>query len=297
MVFGHTVSASLYMNKILLVALDLDRTTLDRAGGLSDNNRRALLDAMRRGITVCIASGRCFDSLPACMTEIPGIQYAITGNGACLYRLSDGKRLKASLISAPATSIILDTAQAFAPRAALAYEAFLDGKAYAGSDYFEDPVRFGATPAAVPYIRATRRLVPDIRQFILNHAGKLDSLDIVTGLEDVKREIEAALHARTQEIYTTSSVRQLLEISDRHSGKGRALQALAQMLSIPQEQTAAFGDADNDVQMLTWAGTGIAVANASPAALAAADFVTKRHDEDGVAWGLEKLEQEGRENE
>ena len=61
------------------------------------------------------------------------------------------------------------------------------------------------------------------------------------------------------------------------------------MLGIPRENTAAFGDADNDVQMLTWAGTGVAVANASPAALAVADFITKRHDEDGVAWALEKL--------
>lgn len=281
------------MKKISLVALDLDRTTLDKAGSLSDRNREALLEAMRRGITICIASGRCYDSLPACVRAVPGIRYAITGNGACLYRLSDGKRLKAFLISAAATRIILDTAEDFAPQTPIAYEAFLDGKAYAGSDYFKDPVRFGATDAAVPYIRATRRPVPDIRQFIRSHAGELDSIDIVTGAEEMKREIEEALHARTQEIYTTSSVRQLLEISDRHSGKGRALQALAQMLSIPREQTAAFGDADNDVQMLRWAGTGIAVANATPAALAAADMVTKRHDEDGVAWGLKMLEQEG----
>jgi Cof subfamily protein (haloacid dehalogenase superfamily) len=277
------------MKKILLVALDLDRTTLDKAGGLSDHNRRALLDAMSRGVTVCIASGRCFDSLPACMTGVPGIQYAITGNGACLYRLTDGKRLKAFLISETATRDILRVAEGFESQVPLAYEAFIDGKAYAGSDYFEDPVRFGATKAAIPYIRSTRRPVPDIRHFILEHAGQLDGLDIVTDSEEKKKEIEAAIHARTSEVYTTSSVHQLLEISDCHSGKGRALQALARMLSIPRENTAAFGDADNDVPMLSWAGTGVAVANASPAALAAANFITKRHDEDGVAWGLEKL--------
>lgn len=277
------------MNKISLVALDLDRTTLDRAGSLSDNNRNALLDAMRRGVTVCIASGRCYDSLPACMTNVPGIQYAITGNGACLYRLTDGKRLKAFLIGEAATLEILQVAESFEPQVPMTYEAFLDGKAYASRDYFEDPVRFGATEAAIPYIQATRRPVPDIRHFIVEHAGQLDSLDIVTGSEEKKKEIEAAIHSRTSEVYTTSSVHQLLEISDRHSGKGRALEALAQMLGIPRENTAAFGDADNDVQMLMWAGTGVAVANASPAALAAADFITKRHDEDGVAWGLEKL--------
>ena len=52
---------------------------------------------------------------------------------------------------------------------------------------------------------------------------------------------------------------------------------------------AAFGDGDNDVDMLAYVGRGIAVANATPACLAAADLVTGRHDEDGVAQGIYQI--------
>jgi hydroxymethylpyrimidine pyrophosphatase-like HAD family hydrolase len=51
----------------------------------------------------------------------------------------------------------------------------------------------------------------------------------------------------------------------------------------------AFGDMPNDVEMLTWAGRGVAVANAHPQVLAIADDVCGRHDLDGVARYLEPL--------
>jgi hydroxymethylpyrimidine pyrophosphatase-like HAD family hydrolase len=52
---------------------------------------------------------------------------------------------------------------------------------------------------------------------------------------------------------------------------------------------AAFGDQPVDAGLLAWAGLGVAVANAHPAALAAADVVTASNDEDGVAIVLESL--------
>ena len=64
---------------------------------------------------------------------------------------------------------------------------------------------------------------------------------------------------------------------------------MLERLGISQSETAAFGDGDNDVEMLSFAGVGIAMANATPACLQAADFVTKSNSEDGVAWGMERF--------
>ena len=64
---------------------------------------------------------------------------------------------------------------------------------------------------------------------------------------------------------------------------------MAERLGIPAGAVAAFGDGDNDVDLLTWAGCGIAVANATPACLAAADAVTRDHRENGVAWGIREI--------
>ena len=84
------------------------------------------------------------------------------------------------------------------------------------------------------------------------------------------------------------SMPRLVEISDIQCGKHRALAFLADYLGIPQEKVCAFGNADNDADMLLWAGTGIAVANSSPACLRAADVVTAHYLEDGVAQALKK---------
>ena len=67
---------------IKLVALDLDGTTLDSAGNLPDINKKALEEAITKGIKIVIATGRSYYSLPKEVTEIKGLKYAITSNGA-----------------------------------------------------------------------------------------------------------------------------------------------------------------------------------------------------------------------
>lgn len=69
----------------------------------------------------------------------------------------------------------------------------------------------------------------------------------------------------------------------RESGR---IKIYGDLLGIPAEETAAFGDADNDIDMLEASGFGFAVENASPACLAAADYITRSNREDGVAFGI-----------
>ena len=88
------------------------------------------------------------------------------------------------------------------------------------------------------------------------------------------------------DIYITSSVRQLIEISHRDTGKHSGVRFVAERLRLSPADIAAFGDGDNDADMLSYVGCGIAMANASPACLAAADHVTLDHREDGVAHGI-----------
>ena len=87
----------------------------------------------------------------------------------------------------------------------------------------------------------------------------------------------------------TSSVPRLLEISHKDAGKHSGLKYIQHHLHLKPEQTAAFGDGDNDIDLLLAAGTGIAMENASPSCKEAADAITKHHDEDGVAWGMKHI--------
>ena len=64
---------------------------------------------------------------------------------------------------------------------------------------------------------------------------------------------------------------------------------ITEYLGLNPKQVAAFGDADNDIDMLEYAGCGIAMEKASNGLLAVADAVTLHHDRDGVAYALKNI--------
>ena len=117
----------------------------------------------------------------------------------------------------------------------------------------------------------------------------LDSLDLVVPDQETKTHVWGLLKESVPDIYITSSVRQLIEISHRDAGKHSGVRYVAELLDLSPAQIAAFGDGDNDADMLAFVGCGIAVANATPACLAAADHVTVHHDQDGVAHGIYEI--------
>lgn len=267
------------------IALDLDRTTLNKEGRLSEENRKALEEVIATGIHVVIASGRAFDTLPQDILSVAGIEYAITGNGAAMYHLPTGKCLKRSRLSKQAVEAIMNATKA----EDVTYEAFIDGIAYADKVYLEDPQRFGATPQAVEYVKSTRHMQDNIVQFIEEHKDCLDCMDIIVKDEDRKRRVWKLVQEASDEVYITSSIQQLVEIANQNAGKKAGLVFFADLLGISPEETAAFGDADNDIDMLQYAGYGIAVENASDNCKAAADYITKHHDEDGLAYGIRNI--------
>ena len=268
--------------KIKCIALDLDRTTLDSQGHLSEENRTAIESAVADGVHVVVASGRSLDSLPAEITDITGIRYAITSNGAAVYDLSERKCLRQFKMTPASVEDILrhmepervkdvygnasEISEAEMSEIEISYEAFIDGKAFAESRYVADPVRFGAMPQAISYIQGTRAPV-----------------------EDMKRKLWKNLQESVRDVYITSSVRQLLEISHRDAGKESGAKFLLEYLGLTREELAAFGDGDNDSGLLKYAGIGFAVANASLECRDAADEIVASNDDNGVAQGINKI--------
>ncbi|NLW17483.1 MAG: HAD-IIB family hydrolase [Firmicutes bacterium] len=80
-----------------------------------------------------------------------------------------------------------------------------------------------------------------------------------------------------------------LEFGHPQATKAQALAWLGQRLGIEPEAMLAIGDGENDLDMIEFAGVGVAMANAPAAIQAAADFVTASNTEDGVALALEKF--------
>lgn len=270
-----------------MIVLDLDRTTLDYQGRLSEENRKALQEAIKLGIVVVPASGRPLSSFPHEILELQGVKYLITSNGAAVYRRDQGKNtcLWRFLLQPEAVRRILELTE----DTGVTYETFVRGEAYAEEAYVKNPTAFGALSHAVPYIRKTRIPVRDIRTFLREHQEELDSLDVIVDNQKKKRELMEKIQRQCPGIYLTTSVEQLIEISDQRAGKHSAVRDLQKLLGIEAGETAAFGDGDNDAGMLEEAGIGIAVSNATQKCRESADRITGSCEQDGVAHAVRKL--------
>lgn len=268
--------------EIKCIALDLDGTTLDRRGHLSPENRGALEYAVEKGVHVVVASGRSFTALPQDVLAVPGIEYAITSNGAAVYHIPTGQRLHGYTLSPASVTAILEATV----EENLAYETFIAGRPYAAADYVAQPELYGATEKGITYVKRTRTPVEDIAAFIRSHDTELDCIDLVLPDHRKKPRLVELLCREVPEVYITSSIPHLIEISHRDAGKHSGLRFITELLGLDPAQTAAFGDADNDVDMLRYVGCGVAVANATPVCLAAADHVTLHHAENGLAHAI-----------
>lgn len=270
---------------IQLIALDLDRTTLNSQGKLSKANYNALSQAIKNGVHVCIASGRAFDTLPSDVLSVPGIEYAITSNGAAVYNIKTKERIKSYLLTENAIDIIMNICKKYP----VTYEAFINGVAYTGKEYIDNPDKFGATQRSIDYVLSTRTLKDDIVGFIYENKNRLDCIDIIVNNDELKNTIINEIKTATNEVYITSSIKQLIEISYKDAGKKSGLEFLSNYLNISRENIAAFGDADNDFDMIKYAGVGIAMENASSHLLEVADYTTLHHDNDGVAYAFKNI--------
>ncbi len=277
-----------------LVASDLDGTLLRSDRTLSVRTVRALRAASAAGMQVAFVTGRPTWWLPEVYAQLgaagpagpetggtgsltPSLPLAVCANGAMVYDPVADEVLRANPLSPELLSKLCHRLRRSLPDACFAIET-MDGRsmlhesAYqVGTDLAHPAVRLVDSLAELTSVSAVKLLVRagvrDPDEFTKLVAGCLDGL------------AEA----------THSSNTGLVEISAPGVTKAAGLAWLCDRLGIPAAEVVAFGDMPNDLPMLAWAGHAVAVGNAHPAVLAAADAVTATNEEDGVAAYLEKL--------
>ena len=268
---------------IKCIAFDLDYTVINSDGTMSDATRTVIEQAIAEGIEIVPVSGRAFATFPESIGQIKGISYAVTSNGAAIYNKKTGERIHGVAIEYADLHSILDAFADYFHNGQITYEAFVDGVAYGGREYVEHPEAFGVPERNVAYVQSTRKPVDDIIAFLSEHEEELDSLDIVAADTALYQKIEEQIPLVTKSVYTTSAVSYRLEISHKNSGKATGLAYVLKLRDISPEETVAFGDGDNDAEMLEFAGLGVAMENATENCKAAADIVCDCCKNDGVA--------------
>lgn len=265
------------MSKIHLVAIDLDGTLLNSAKQVTEASA-AMLRAARReaGVRIVLASARpprtVMPFYQLLQLDTPMINY----NGALVLDPPSGRIILHRPLSARIARGVVALARRKYPDVLVSGE-ILDR-------WYTDRL----DPA---YATETGKLVkPDLvaptDQWLTEPVTKLLLLGRPERLLELARAIARA-YPRQLTIMKTDE--QLLQICRATVSKAKALRAVAGELGVARHEVMAIGDNDNDVEMLQWAGIAVAMGNATPAALAVADYVTDHHDADGAANAIHRL--------
>lgn len=266
-----------------MVATDLDGTLLHSDGTVSRRARSALEAATARGLLIAFVTGRPPRWLDEVIEQTGHVGVAVGANGALLYDMQTETIIRSHPLEPNALRTLTAELRAAFPDVAFAAE-YGDG--------------FGAEPGYVHdwaiNPRRDRRgrvmpapLIAELDELVSRPAVKLLAKDRAADVDAFLAEADTLLAGRATP--THSSRIGLLEIAAPGVTKATGLAELAASHGIAPDEVVAIGDMPNDVPMLQWAGRSYAVANAHPAACAAADEVVTSNDEDAVAALIESL--------
>lgn len=104
----------------------------------------------------------------------------------------------------------------------------------------------------------------------------------------IKKSEEYIIREKREMVCATSQDF-LLEFTHTDATKAMGIKALSDYYSIPHDETIGIGDGLNDISMIKYAKLGIAMANAHPEVIKAADYIAPSNEEDGVAFVIEKF--------
>ena len=271
------------LEKIKLIALDLDGTTLTR-NGLTRRTKETLEEAIEKGIDVVIATGRPYSALPETVKTIKGLEHIIISNGAHIVRPLTGDFLYSNYVEREA---ILNVRRILMERD-FPVEVFTEGRAYVDRELYEDVKKNGSTYLAARYILRTREPVERIYDFWYEHADAIENVNIQFEHQEDKAEMKTILE-KAEGITLTSSTYHNLEVGGGTTSKASALWQLCRMKGLTMENIMAFGDSPNDGAMIRAAGIGVAMENATEDILEDADITAPSNDDEGVAYTLRML--------
>lgn len=271
-------------NNILLIGLDLDGTLYNDQKVIPPHTLHVLAKALQKGVAIAPATGRPASGVPQELLALPGLRYALTSNGARVMDLAAGRPV-AQFPLAPAQAV---QALAILARHDCVIDLFSQGKRISAQGD-EARVPLFVQPNMVQYVLSTRNPVPDLAQYALHSGHSVEKLSIFFRDEAERRRAWAELEAHPAGFVVTSSLAQNLEVNAPGVTKGKALMALAAHLGLARGQVMACGDSGNDLDMIRQAGLGVAMANATPEVLDAADYVTLSNQQQGVAAAIERF--------
>lgn len=260
---------------IRLVAMDLDDTLLASDLTISMSNREMLQKAEKNGLKITLASGRMYRAmLPYAQTlgmrNIPLIAY----NGALIKHTDHGRTIS----HRPLRRLLVDQIVSSLKELRLHVNLYSNDRVYIEKMTVE-------ARAYMEISRVEPEIVGDFSQYTPEDCTKVLAIGDPKQIAGIKAKMAEILGER---VHITISKPQYLEFVSAGVNKALALQEVAAYYGFEREEVMAIGDGFNDLEMIKWAGVGVAVDNAPLEVKEAADWVSPSCDRDGVAAALRR---------
>lgn len=264
---------------IKLIAIDLDGTLLNEAREITPTVKAAIAAARRQGVKVVLATGRPLIGVRPYLRELAldvAGEFCLCNNGGLIVHADSGEILFETALDygdyryleALAREVgchfhALDAERLFTANRDISkytvHESFITGI----------PLHFCPAEAMDPTLRFPKMMMIDHPEVL-----------------------EAAITRIPPETFQRYTLLRsspfFLEILHRDVDKGKGIARLAQHLGIERQAVMCIGDHGNDLAMIDYAGLGVAMGNAEPAILAAAQYVTASNREEGVAQAIQR---------
>jgi Cof subfamily protein (haloacid dehalogenase superfamily) len=261
-----------------LLALDLDGTVVNHDLTIDPRVNAAIAAAQAAGIIVTIATGRMYGAALPFATALNIQQPLICYQGAVIREAPSGHIRYAmtmpGAVTAEAVQMLLERD--------IFVVAYIDEVLHIAQRRPELDLYLSYHPEG-----AEVRLCDDLPAVVAEHPAT--KLLFVAEPEIVGPTLAELQRAVGDRLVTTRSHQLFGELTALGVSKGRALAELAQQLGIPQAAVVAIGDQENDLEMVAWAGLGLAMGNAIPALKAIANQTIPSIDDAGVAWAIKHL--------
>lgn len=268
-----------------LCAIDLDDTLLNAHHALSPGSILAIARVRQMGVRVVLASGRMHAAMQRYVEELKLETPVISYNGALVkqsvpHNGDDPAKPDEIWLEDQIAADLAAEIRDYARENHLQLNYYLHDILYSAQQ----------TQWLQLYSDRTGAPIQILLEFEAKLAGTAPTKLVIVDSPEKVAELLPAMQERFQSrLYVTRSNAEYLEFIPLNASKAKALALVADRYGIPSTKTVAFGDSWNDIPMLQWAGLGLAVANAKPEVIAAADRTIGNNDQDGVATALAEI--------
>ena len=265
-----------HMNKYKLLALDMDGTLLNSNKKISDETARWLTRLSETGVKIALCTGRNIAEIREYDEQLIGVRYAILNSGTILYDTHDFAR--------PIYTITLDERYV---RQALELTRKANGMFHlhtiTGSVVDPSDIPRMAEYAMGVYQPMFANVclhTTDFDSYIKDHSYEI--LKVCMYHRKPEDRVVSRSILEKENVQLVYSEKTALEVSPKGTTKELGLRRLCEYLHISPEETVAVGDAENDLEVLGFAGLSVAMGNAKPEVKEICDLVVADNDHDGI---------------